>query len=245
MYNNKNILLRINSIFSNTMKYIIDQNDSDSYTLILVQSNHTHNNLIFQSLLKTNIVPFGFVISENKLYFKAESVVLLKECKDLSIEKVSFLIHFLIKQIKFLESHDYTFYGFDIDDIIIINEETFGIVTTDYIISLEIDKKTNNNKTNNNKTICFLTPFMKPYFSSPEIIRLTSLPYKLSYKSCYYSLASIAIYLFSGEYILKGNEIMTDSEIDVIMRPIYNTKLYWFLKRCLHSKAESRLLFYI
>ena len=221
------------------MKYIIDQIDSDSYTLTLLQSNH-NNNLIFQSLLKTSIIPFGFVISENKLYFKAESVVLLKECKELSIEKVSFLIHFLIKQIKFLESRDCTFYGFDIDDVIVINEETFGIVTSDYIMSIETDKETNNNK-----TICFLTPFMKPYFSSPEIIKLTSLPCKLSYKACYYSLASIAIYLFSGEYILKGNEIMTDSEIDVIMRPIYNTKLYWFLKRCLHSKAESRLLFYI
>ena len=225
------------------MKYTIFKNDSDSYTLTLLHTTiNTDNNntILFQSLLKTNIIPFGFILSENELYFKAENVTMLKECKELSIEQVLFLIHFLIKQIKYLESRGYTFYGFDIEDVIMINDDTFGIITTDYLTTIEKDKEDKNKN-----TICFWTPFVKPYFSSPELLNLTTLPSNISYKSCYYSLASLAIYLLWNEYILKGNEIMVDDEIEEIMTPIYNTKLYWFLKRCLHTEGDKRLLFYI
>ncbi|NBU98062.1 MAG: hypothetical protein EBS19_07605, partial [Spirochaetia bacterium] len=103
-------------------------------------------------------------------------------------------------------THNHAFYGFDIEDIIIINDETFGIITTDYISPLEKE----------DNTICFWCPFTKPYFSCPEIIQLTKLPSRISYKSCYYSLASIAIYLLWGEYIFKGN--ISESQIKSLFR---------------------------
>ena len=45
-----------------------------------------------------------------------------------------------------------------------------------------------------------------------------------------------------NKYLLVGNEFKTSKEIDNILQPINNTKIYWFLKRCLDDDINNRKL---
>ena len=79
-----------------------------------------------------------------------------------------------------------------------------------------------------------------PYFSNPELFKLTSLPSKIHYKCCYYSLGLLVVFSLLHTYLLVGNELKTSNEIDIILKPLYNTKIYWFLKRCLDDDINNR-----
>ena len=43
-------------------------------------------------------------------------------------------------------------------------------------------------------------------------------------------------------YLLVGNEFKTSEEIDKILEPLFNTKIYWFLKRCFDDEINNRKL---
>lgn len=83
-----------------------------------------------------------------------------------------------------------------------------------------------------------------PYFSNPELFNIKSLPCEVNYKSCYYSLGSLVVYCLINSYLLVGNEIKSDAEIEKSLSPIKNTKMYWFLKRCLNSLSHKRILLF-
>ena len=82
--------------------------------------------------------------------------------------------------------------------------------------------------TNNN--MLFLIPFIKPQFVSSDIKQLTKIPSKIDCKAGYYSLAALII------YCLLNEEIDKIEEIETILKPIFYTKIYWFLKHCLNNK---------
>jgi hypothetical protein len=52
----------------------------------------------------------------------------------------------------------------------------------------------------------------------------------------------LTVFLLLNEYLLVGNELKTIKEIDKILQPLYNTKIYWFLKRCLDDDINNRKL---
>ena len=87
-------------------------------------------------------------------------------------------------------------------------------------------------------------PYEKPYFSSPEIINTNKLPALIHYKSCYYSLGLLIVFCYFGEYLLKGNDIPSKESLEFSLKPIYLSKLYWFLLRCLQDNPEKRTLLY-
>jgi hypothetical protein len=84
-----------------------------------------------------------------------------------------------------------------------------------------------------------------PYFSSPELFKLTNLPAEVNYKCVYYSLGVLVVLCLLNVYLLVGNEIKTAKEIDVILTPIKGTKIYWFIKRCIHEDIFKRTLLFI
>ena len=106
-------------------------------------------------------------------------------------------------------------------DILVIND-AYIIANSQYLIPI-IDKK-----------IIFKFPFIKPEFSSPELHTISSLPFSISYKSIYYSLAEIVLY-----FISDNPNVMSGLET------ILHTKLYWFLIKNLSPDAEKRLLLLI
>ena len=93
--------------------------------------------------------------------------------------------------------------------------------------------------------ITFNAPFDLPYFSSPELIELKTLPAKIDYRTSYYSLGALLTYFLLKEYLFVGNEVMREKAIEKCLNPIFYTKVYWFLKRCLKEKCNERILFFI
>lgn len=171
----------------------------------------------------------------NSIFFSAEIVVPFKKyILDKKEKKISHgecikLIDDLSKQILYLNKLGFGFYGFDISDILTI-DNTFIICSTQFLLPLD------------GNSIIFTSPIKRPYFSNPELFELTSLPAEINYKCCYYSLGSLVIFSLLNIYLLVGNELKTSEEIDKIIEPLYNTKLYWFLKRCLDDDINNRNL---
>jgi hypothetical protein len=103
---------------------------------------------------------------------------------------------------------------------------------------LKIDDERNNN-------IIFNCPFMLPYFSSPELIAVNTLPTEVDYRASYYSLGALITFCLTNKYLFVGNEVMRETDIEKALQPIFYTKVYWFLKRCLTQKYEQRQILFI
>jgi polyhydroxyalkanoate synthesis regulator phasin len=206
-------------------------------------------NELYESITQTNILSHAFYNEEDNeadneadndeetqesISFTAESVkplsVLLKKGK-LTNQETTKMIHDLSKQIAYLETKmQQTFYGYNLDDIVVINEDIFFIASTKNLARIETK----------NNSIYFYKPIDKPYFSNPELNELTKLPAKIDYRSSYYSLGALILFCSTNIYIFSELK-----ETDIILSPIYYTKLYWFLKRCFHEDCKQRILLFI
>jgi hypothetical protein len=213
----------------------------NTYDLILI-NDYTYNlkingNFEYQLyyIIEKMIKSSNYDDDTNSIFFSAENVIPLKKyILDQKNKKISYatcikLIHDLSKQLFCLNNLGYGIYGFDINDILII-DNIFILCSTQYLLELE------------NNNIIFTSIIKKPYFSNPELFKLTSLPSKVNHKCSYYSLGLLVIFLLMNKYLLVGNEIKTTEEINKIIQPLYNTKIYWFLKRCLDDDINNRKL---
>lgn len=185
-----------------------------------------------EKMIKTSY----FDYETNSIFFSAENVIpfkkyILDKNKKITISYATCIkiIHELSTQIYYLNKLGYGFYGFDIDDILVI-DNSFIFCSSQYLLELH------------NNHIIFISPIKQPYFSSPEVLKLTNLPSKINYKCLYYSLGVLTVFLLLNEYLLVGNELKTVGEIDKILQPLYNTKIYWFIKRCLDDDINNRKL---
>ena len=228
---------------------VIQTAKTNRYTLYLQPTNSVYMNELYESITKTEILSYAFhneveseVESEaeddqdqdqESISFTAETVKplsdLLKKGKLTNQETIK-MIHDLSKQISYLETNLLAFYGYNLDDILVINEDTFFIASTKCMT--KIDPK--------NKCIYFYKPIEIPYFSNPELNELTKLPAKIDYRSSYYSLGALILFCSTNIYIFSELK-----ETDIILSPIYYTKLYWFLKRCFHEDCKQRILLFI
>jgi hypothetical protein len=77
-------------------------------------------------------------------------------------------------------------------------------------------------------------------FMSPELSEsLQAQQAQLNFKTIYYSVAQLVIY-----FLLNVDRIPDDDDI-AYLNPIKNTKLYWFLLRCLNPVPAQRKYIYI
>jgi hypothetical protein len=147
------------------------------------------------------------------------------------------MIKCLTTQIEYLNKNNLAFYGFDKSDIIVINESIFLITNMKYLYNLDKERNIN-----------FYTPIPKPFFSSPEFRSLCQLPAKINYRTNYYSLGALIVYFYLDINIQLSLENDTKREqptIESLLKPIYYTKIYWFLLRCLKDDPEKRILLFI
>ena len=210
-------------IFSSKGNKVI-KNDDDTYTL-------ESSNSLFLSYL-TSIVNNISKSTSSSLIFKSKSVMSLSQLMShhkhgLSYEIVENIMKMMIKQIKFFEKNGFGLLFVSPEDIIVIDNETFIIANTDVF------------KRNKNSILVVDTPYKKDDFKSPEFHSISSLPYRISYKSGYYSVACLGIYS-----LFKAN-ITDKTEIDEILLPILQTTLYWFFKRALQKDLKERFLILI
>ena len=178
---------------------------------------------LYLSLLKTKLLTNIFYNSEeNSICFtagKIETLYSLLETQIITESNCIKMIDTLTQQIKCLEAHKYAHYGHNIDDILVIDDDIFININANTLLPI-----------NEDKTITFLSPFSCPYFVSPLIKQISDLPTKISFKEGYYSLATLVIYCLLNEEL----ELYEDKDkLETILKPIFYTKIYWFLKHCL------------
>lgn len=182
-----------------------------------------NNKPVYLSLLKTKqLTNIFYNPDENTISFTAEKVETLETYLDsqhglLSEALCIKMIDTLTQQIKCLEAHKYAYYGHNIEDILVIDNNIFININPNTLLPI-----------NQDNTITFLSPFLKPEFVSPLIKQITFLPTKVPFQEGYYSLATLVIYCILNVIV----DINADN-IDTILKPIFYTKTYWFLKRCL------------
>ena len=206
-----------------------------SYSLY---SKGGYKSQIYSSLLKPDILTSAFLDQrKNTIFFTAEIVQTLEDYlqsnKKMTEPECVKVIITLSTQIKYLEENNYVIYGYDLNDILVINGNTFIIANSNYILPIQ------------NNTFTFYDPNGFPYFSNPELIKLTNLPTTIHYKSSYYRLGVLITFLLTTKYLLVSKEIMNDKSIEMILRPFFYSKIYWFLKRCFNKNCEQRVLLYI
>ena len=215
----------MNNKLSDNKLYSLFKTGAYSYKLFI---KGEHMIPVYSSLLKTNILPSAFYNSDDKmLYFSAEKIYslasYLKKKRVITESRCIRMIDTLTRQIKYLEQIHYAYYGHSVSDILVINDDIFININSNNLLSIS------------NNFITFLHPFEKPYFLNPEISNLTILPSKIHYNSSYYSLAALIIYSLLNKD-LSDDDFNDDNDDNNPLKPIFYTKIFWFLKRCLYQE---------
>jgi hypothetical protein len=229
-----------------TKAYKISQSKDTSRFILSINHRSINKKYIYEiykSITKTKILSNAFFYEENEIneenpnaiFFTAENIkpltTLLKEGK-LTNQQTIKMLHDLSNQIAYLEINLLAFYGYELDDILVINDDTFIIASITHLSNIGSDN-----------CIYFTNPIEKPYFSNPELNKLTKLPANINYRSSYYSLGALILFCLTNIYIFA--ELKEEDNLDDILQPIYYTKMFWFLNRCFYKKSEQRILLFI
>jgi hypothetical protein len=166
---------------------------------------------IFLSSIQQNLNHLGALMNTNatKIVFYANSIVSLADVT--TYENAVSMVAYLSQQIMYLEKRGFVVVGLDLKDVFVVGENVFFIANPRLLVPICEDKK----------HIDFSLPFNKPQFISPEINAIVRVPdCSVLYVSARYCLAALIIHTMG---------------IDSSMGCIRNTRLYWFLYRCLHG----------
>jgi hypothetical protein len=225
-------------IYSNeNVKIIKDNNNNSLFRIELINSDAK----LINSLIKTKIIQGGTATDDYRtLKFKASSVKSLKEFKKLTINETTTLVANLSQQLKYLITHEYhTVLGYAPENIIVIDEKKFAFLGSELFAKIEDD---------NNILISY--PFTTDeFYVSPELLNVKELPSYVHYKTAYFSLACLAIYVLLSESVFY-NEYLNNKNPETILKflnlhPVKDTQIYWLLSRCLVEEAEKRSILFV
>ena len=179
--------------------------------------------------------------------FKAYSVEMFNQfCKKNKIINVANMIDTLSRQLKYMiNDHMYCFLGYNTENIIVIDGNKFAYLDIDLMSELD------------EQNITIFSPFKSTdFFLSPELKIANTLPIKVHYKTCYFSLGCLLLYTllscdnaFYKEYIDSVN--IDSKNMEQIFKKylenhfIKDTKLYWFIFRCLVQEPKKRSILFI
>ena len=133
--------------------------------------------------------------------------------------------------------YNYGIYYIDLNDIIVIDSDIFIYTNPDGIKPL-----------NSSGNFIFNSPFYRnsiSAFFSPELIKLDKIPATINYKCFYYSLGAFGIYCLFMKKLNNTIEDTIEDTIEKILKPIYQTKLYWMLLRSCSIDHERRSILLI
>lgn len=228
--------------------HIIIKNNKTIFTIEFKYSSYS----LINSLLKTRLIQGG---STDEFYrtltFKAKSIKTLNQYltdkkihynkKNLLIPEAAKAILQLGKQLDYLINiESKTLIGYNPNDIIVINDETFAFLNSELIT--EIDQDT--------ELITITWPFStNDFFVSPELLTMKEIPSQIHFKSTYFSFACLIIYCLLGDDEFYTTYLNTKDSQEVLNgldnHTIKGTKIYWFLSRCLTKSVKDRCLILI
>lgn len=152
-----------------TKGYKVKHTSVFSYTL---KVNGDYKYDIYFSVSKTKILDNSFYDDEtNTLIFSAEKIETLSDyldtCENGKMDYLSIMkfIHNISKQMCYLYENNFAFYGFDLDDILVVNRSIFFIASSNYLLPIA-----------DQTSIVFYNPIKMPYFANPELFSINSLP---------------------------------------------------------------------
>jgi len=201
--------------------------------------------LLINSLIKTKIIR-GATCSDNYkiLIFKAYSVKMFDDYKYRSIYSVANMVDTLTTQLKYMIEVDCcAFLGYNTKNIIVIDDKKFVFLDCDLIKEINEDK------------IMITTKFNKTdFFFSPELENINNLPTNIHYKTSYFSLGYLLLYMLLKEEtaISLYKEYLSLKNFDYNILNKYlntisfkNTKLTFLISRCLVEEPEKRSILFI
>ena len=225
-------------------EYTIINNIKNVFTIEFKYQSYS----LMNSLLKTRLIQGGSTDEFNKtVTFKADSIKTFNQYlnirgkKKLLIPEAAKSILQLGKQLEYLiNMESKTIIGYNPNDIIVINDETFAFLNSELIT--DIDQET--------EQITITWPFStKDFFVPPELLTMREIPSQIHFKSTYFSFACLIIYFLLGDDEFYTSYLNTKDSQEVLNglndHTIKGTKIYWFLSRCLTKSEKDRCLILI
>jgi hypothetical protein len=208
---------------------------------------------LINSLLKTHIIQGGSTDGKYKtIIFKALSVKTLEEYqkdkmksngkKNILISDLAKMVRSLSLQLNYLiEKESCTILGYNPADIIVINDEKFAFIGSELVANIDSEG-------DGSATISY--PFStSDFFVSPELLAIKEIPSKVNFKTAYFSLGLLFIYMLLADdefYIDYLNDKHSGKILESLNNhPIKNTRLYWLLSRCLVEEPKNRSIILI
>jgi hypothetical protein len=230
----------MSTIFKNDNLELIKLENTNKY-IIQFRVNTDENAALIRSLVRTRIIQ-GATVTRDYLTikFQAHSVETFfsnNKIQKIQIPEAANILQTLSNQLNYLIQYESkTIIGYQANQIILINGETPAFLGSQLIAELDPEG-------GNMATICCLFN-TKEFFAAPELLKINRLPAKIHYKSSYFSLASLIIYLLI--YNPDNPDIFDNNPLSYLDKhPIKNTKLYWLLSRCLEEDPNKRSIIFI
>ena len=165
----------------------------------------------------------------------------LNKYKFMDYNLVEEMIVYLGSQLSILHKHGLGFLFFNLKDISIIDGKYFIFNSFDElcVINNNVNKKVRHDeikvrydeiKDNDDQLICNFPIHKNNKFIAPELKDNQSLPIITNITSSYYSFGLLCVRCL---------------EIDLSLDAIYNTRIYYFLKRCLENDPSKRYFIYL
>ena len=251
-------------IIYSTNEFLIHQ-DKKKQTIYSISSSISSTNItrqigslthsLYNSIINTQLIQHSTIITNDNdnnnksrsIYFKASYIEPFNEFKKkyniktktnyLPYNLLLKIIYSLSKQIFYLlSSESKCFYKLDTSNIFVIDSHKFIYLSCEDLK----DIKDNN--------IQIYRPISKSEgYLSPELKNVNTIPILVNYKTIFYSLGLFILdNIRSNEDINEYiNEDLNEDLNEIINEDIKETKLYFFLKRCLYNEPEKRFLLYV
>jgi hypothetical protein len=203
---------------------------------------NTNQKKLINSFIKPGLL--NNAISEDNyknIYFKCSSMCLLQDIfenlKPINIYKMIYDISIQMRYL--LEDENSVFIGFDPRHILVVNYETYLYINGTHLA--KIDKQEN--------IEIKYPPNSEDYILAPELYEITELPCKINYKCSYYSVGILYLYMFKIMETKNIQKIDTNNveEITQLFKTlsINDSKIYYFLQRCLQKNPVNRQIIFV
>ena len=207
---------------------------------------------LINSLLKTRIISGGSTDDSYKfIYLKANKVITLKEYQNENKEKNGRLgilvsdavkmLRSLVVQLNYLISKEFcTILGYVPEEIIVINDEKFAYLGSELVAKIDEES---------NMAMISYPYSTSDFFVSPELLKIKELPSYVHFKTAYFSLALLIIYMLIGDREFYTEYLNHNHSENILTflnnHPVKNSKFYWLLSRCLVEEGKDRSIILI